>query len=136
MAIKFYDDEHKKAFNQLCEQMLNRKKESRLDEYHTAAAYLLTLDANCRRHLDDLFDFEGDGIKHKGIDKAWQTGTSKKTTRLAFNLWNGCYRDDGECEDGLPANPLYTPEEIFSCSYAGYFIEAIKLRFPDYTQEP
>lgn len=137
MAIKFYNDEHEKAFNQLCEQMLNRKKESRLDEYHTAAAYLLTLDKECRKHIDDLFNFEIDGIRPEGINKAWQTGTSLKTTRLAFNLWNGCTRDDDENgSHGMPASPLYTPEEIFSCSYAGYFIEAIKLRFPDYTQEP
>lgn len=126
----FYNDEHEKAFwNFLA------RAGKRFDSYHFSIAYLLTLDKECRKHLDDLFDFEDDGIKHKGIDKAWQTGTSKKTTRLAFNLWNGCYRDDGECEDGLPANPLYTPSEIFCSSYARYYYEGIKLRYPEYTGE-
>lgn len=125
---KFYNDNHEKAFWTFL-----ARAGKRFDSYHFSIAYLLTLDTECRKHLDDLFDFEIDGIKPEGINKAWQTGTSAKTTRLAFNLWNGFNRDDGECEDGLPASPLYTPAELFCTSYAPYYYEAIKLRYPEYT---
>lgn len=60
-----------------------------LDEYHTSAAYLLSLDVVCRKHTTELFDFYEDIICPEGLKKAWQTSTSSKTTRLLFNLWNG-----------------------------------------------
>lgn len=125
----FYNDDHEKAFwNFLA------RAGKRFDSYHFSIAYLLTLDKECRKHLDDLFNFEIDGIRPEGINKAWQTGTSLKTTRLAFNLWNCCTRDDDEngCH-GMPASPLYTPHELFCTSYAPYYYEAIKLRYPEYT---
>lgn len=122
----FYNDDHEKAFwNFLA------RAGKRFDSYHFSIAYLLTLDTVCRQHLDDLFNFEDDGIKPEGINEAWQTGTSLKTTRLAFNLWNGCNADDGESGNG--ASPLYTPAELFCTSYAPYYYEAIKLRYPEYT---
>ena len=69
------------------------------------------------------------------LHKAFQTGTSMKTTRLAFNLWNGCY-DDGETytnKDGyeteLPSS-YYTPDQIFNnAEYAPYYWQAIQIRF-------
>lgn len=126
---KFYNDDHEKAFWTFL-----ARAGKRFDSYHFSIAYLLTLDTECRKHLDDLFDFEIDGIKPEGIHKAWQTGTSAKTTRLAFNLWNGCTRDDDENgSHGMPASPLYTPAELFCTSYARYYYEAIKLRYPEYT---
>lgn len=122
---KFYNDDHEKAFWSFL-----ARAGKRFDSYHFSIAYLLTLDKECRKHLDDLFDFEGDGIKPEGINKSWQTGTSAKTTRLAFNLWNGC-NADGEDD----TSPLYTPAELFCTSYARYYYEAIKLRYPEYTGE-
>lgn len=125
--IIFKNRDHLKRFNSLCDRMENA------DPYHESIAYLLTLDAVCSQHIDDLFDFENDGIKPEGINKAWQTDTSKKTTRLAFNLWNCCTRDDDENgSHGMPASPLYTPAELFCTSYAKYYFEAIELRYPDY----
>lgn len=125
----FYNDDHEKAFWSFL-----ARAGKRFDSYHFSIAYLLTLDKVCRQHLDDLFNFEIDGIKPEGIHKAWQTGTSAKTTRLAFNLWNGCTRDDDEeGSHGIPASPLYTPAELFCTSYAPYYYEAIKLRYPEYT---
>ena len=107
----------------------------RLDCYHFSLAYLLALDKVLREHADEVFDFKEDGIKREGLHKAFQTGTSKKTTRLAFNLWNGCY-DDGETytnKDGykteLPSS-YYNPDQIFNnTEYATYYWEAIKIRF-------
>ncbi|MBO6085657.1 MAG: hypothetical protein J6P19_04595 [Acetobacter sp.] len=124
MDIKFYSQDHEKAFYSVCKRM------SGLDLYHFTLAYLLTLDNVTREHIDDLFSFEDDGIKPEGINKSWQTGTSAKTTRLAFNLWNGC-SSDGEDD----TSPLYTPGELFCCSYAPYYYEAIRIRYPEYTGE-
>ena len=96
---------------------------------------LLSLDKVLREHTDEVFDFKEDGIKREGLHKGFQTSTSMKTTRLAFNLWNGCY-DDGETytnKDGyeteLPSS-CYTPDQIFCCKdYAPYYWQAIRIRF-------
>ncbi|MDD4509461.1 MAG: DUF6075 family protein, partial [Oscillospiraceae bacterium] len=66
----------------------------------------------------------------EGLHCGWQTGTSKIICRLAFNLWNGyCYE---ECEDDQPVSAYYVTDNIFCCSYAEYFFEAIRLRYPEY----
>jgi hypothetical protein len=131
MEIKFMDDEHKQKFNEIGDKM------KCLDSYHLAVAYLFSLDTACREHINDVFDFGGDGIKPDGLFKGWQTSTSIRTTHLAFNLWNGyCY--DGETytdkqgyETDLPS-ARYTPDNIFCDGMAEYFFEAIKLRYPQY----
>ena len=125
----FHDEQHETTYNAICTRM------KYLDCYHRSLAYLLALDTVLREHIEAVFDFQEDGIKRDGLHKGFQTGTSKKTTRLAFNLWNGCY-DDGETytdKDGyeteLPSS-YYTPEQIFSCTeYAPYYWQAIQIRF-------
>ncbi len=51
-----------------------------------------------------------------------------KTTRLAFNLFtdNTLWTDESE---------HLSPVELFSCDYAPYYWQAIKIRFPQYTAE-
>lgn len=119
MAIKFFDTEHEKAYNEIC------KKMSYLDQYHAAVAYLFSLDTVCRKHVNDIFDFEDDSITPEGLKKPWQTNSSISTTRLAFNLWNGYFYN----EDGDPSR-YFTVDSIFCNSYAPYYVEALKLRFP------
>lgn len=126
--MMYYNIEHEEAYNNILGKMKYK------DCYHKSLAYLLSLDTVTRKHIDDLFNFKSSGIKRAGLHKAWQTGTSMKTTRLAFNLWNGCC-DDGETyiKDGyeteLPSS-RYTPEQIFSCvDYAPYYWQAVQLRF-------
>lgn len=129
VEIRFEDDEHEHKFDEICRKMKH------LDCYHLSLAYLLSLDKVLREHTDEVFDFQEDGIKREGLHKGFQTSTSMKTTRLAFNLWNGCY-DDGETytnKDGygteLPSS-YYTPDQIFCCKdYAPYYWQAIRIRF-------
>ena len=110
------------------------KESSRNDCYHTALAYLFALDKDCYEHLNDLFDFNSNGIKLEGLYHGWQTGTSRKTTRLAFNLWNGCVSEILSDNDKEPViSPYFAVDEIFCCSFAPYYYEAIKLRYPEYT---
>lgn len=115
----FYDNDHKTAYDKICEKM------NHLDCYHRSLAYLLALDTVCREHVEDVFDYTEDGIKTNGLEKAWQTGTSKRTTRLAFNLWNGfCCGEDGKQSSD------YTPESLFVyADYAPYYWQAVQIRF-------
>jgi len=118
MKIVFMDWKHKNTFFEF----LNKMRRS--DVYHDSVAYLLSLDLVCREHIEDIFDFEEDIIKLDCFNISWQTGTSSNTIRLAFNLWNGC------CSEFNPV--FYSVHEIFCCSYAPYYVEALKLRFPEY----
>lgn len=126
--IKFYDDEHELTYNKIMRKMASD------DCYHQTAAYLLALDSVCRQHISDMFNFEEDVIIPECLRKPWQTGTSKKTTRLALNLWNG-YQSEGEPLAEEQISPNYTPEHIFACSYAPYYWQAIRLRYSEYTNE-
>ena len=126
--MKFYDEEHKAKYEEFCEKM------KYLDCYHHSLAYLLALDRVCRQHTADIFDFDEDKIKLSALHQSYQTGTSLKTTRLAFNLWNGCFDDGAEYTDKdgyqvpLPSR-FYSVEQIFSSEYAPFYYEAVKIRF-------
>ncbi len=116
--VQFKDREHEDNYYTVLEKMKST------DCYHKAVAYLLTLDSVCKKHINDVFDFKEDIIKPDGLHTAWQTGTSVKTTRLAFNLWN-TFIESGE-------EKRFTPDEIFTSSYTKYYFEAIKLRYPEH----
>lgn len=117
--MKFYNKEHKERYEDVLSRMTST------DNYHTSVAYLMSLDDNCYKHINDLFDFEDDSIKADGLNKAWNTSTTLKVIRLAFNLWNGyCYDDNDEVDSN------FCVDNIFNCSYAEYFYQAIKLRYP------
>lgn len=106
------------------EDVLSRMR--RDDAYHRSAAYLMAL---VPLHYDDVFDFKGDAIKHDGLYTPWQTHSSRKTTRLMFNLWNGCHQDRA-AEEPEKTSMYYAVDEIFSnWEYASAFMEAIKIRF-------
>lgn len=122
--MEFRDQKHEKLYDEICSRMKN------LDDYHKSLAYLLALDAVCREHISDIFDLNEDGIRPACITASWQTGTSQKTCRLAFNLWNG-RTSDGENDS---ASPYYAVDEIFDCEYAPYYWQAVKLRYPQYTE--
>ena len=131
MDIIFKDSKHETVYNDICSRM------KYLDCYHRSLAYLLSLDTVLCEHIEGVYDFQEDGIKPEGLNKGFQTGTSKKTTRLAFNLWNNYY-DDGETfidkdgiEESLPS-ANYSPAYLFCCEYAKYYVEALKIRFPEW----
>ena len=54
---------------------------------------------------------------------------------MALNLWNHSimYDSEEDLENGHISKE-YAPSEIFCCSYAPYFWDAIKIRYPDYTR--
>jgi len=71
------------------------------------------------------------------INAGWQTSGSMRVTRLAFNLFTDCaataYSDD-DYPDVVELK-YYSVSDIFCCEYAPYFIEAIKLRYPEFMKE-
>ena len=129
--IKFRDEQHEKNYNFILDMM------SYSDIERKALAYLFALDTVCFEHIRDLYDFSDNCILLSGLDKGWQTGTSGRTTRLAFNLYNG-YCSDGETyigSDGTPdslPSAYYSPAYLFCCEYAKYYVEALKIRFPEW----
>lgn len=63
------------------------------------------------------------------------TSGSAKIVRMAFNLYcNNTPSIDAhkDAEEQLRECKEYTVEELFSCEYARYFWEAIKIRYPEY----
>ena len=71
-----------------------------------ALIYTLGIDDDCRSHFNRLYDTNTNCIRPEGLREGWQTGASKRITRLAYNLytWEIAEGDD-------PA--AYTPYEIF-----------------------
>lgn len=121
MIIEFYDYDHEKAYANMCSKICLHSN----DVYHSSLFYLLTLDEVCRKHLNEIYDFEDDCIIPSALNKPWQTSHSLATIRLAFNLWNGyCYGDEGEISRCFSVN------SIFGNCYSLYYIEALKLRYP------
>lgn len=118
--IRFRDEEHERFYVQ----MLEERQCS--DSYHRALFYTLGISKDTRSHVRDLFDFSNGGIKPESLSASWQTGSSIRVCRLAFNLWNGWTEAGGE--------RYSTPHELFDCSFALYFFEAIRLRYPNYCQ--
>lgn len=92
------------------------------DRERQSLFYLLSLLEETRKNIDDLYNFKDDRIKFEGLNKGWQTGGTTKITKLAFNLYNGWYGDDGED---------YSPLHLFNVSDDNrkYLLEAIKIRF-------
>lgn len=125
--MKFRNQEHKDR----CYALLGKMTSN--DCYHQAAAYLMTLDDVLNKHISEIYDINQRTINSALIQAPWQTGTSKKTFRLLLNLWNGVYNDSRTLRS--ESSKYYVPDEIFNSSYAPYYWEAIKLRFPWYIDD-
>lgn len=125
MAV-FRNDTHKRRYNEVLKRM------KRKDNYHQAAAYLIALDSELYRHINEVFDFDNGSIFVSGLaTRAWQTGGSVKTTHLLLNLWNSSMADFDD-NDKIDRDSLrqYSVDEIFSSGLAVWYFEAVKLRFP------
>lgn len=129
--MKFINKEHENFFYNALKQY--QALGSHVDCYATSLFYLLGLSDDTRRNFKTVFNMKERGIIPEGLHQGWQTGTSIKICRLAFNLWNGyCYDLDEESNDEPQVSDHYVTDNIFCCSYAEYFFEAIRLRYPEY----
>lgn len=123
--MKFINEIHRRFY----EDCINRTN-SHSDPYRKALFYTLGLTDETRRYINSLYDFEERGVSFEGLFQPWQTGTSLKVTRMAFNLYNGFAGDTGENKTDEPEQ--YTPDNLFCTGLAVYFFEAVKLRYPEY----
>lgn len=116
--VRFVDSEHERFYMNML------KRADRQDAYHRAFFYTAGIADETRRYIHDVFDFADRRIKPEGLEQPWQTGSTSRLCRLAFNLWNGWTEDGNE--------RLSTPYELFDCTYAPFFLEAIRMRYPEY----
>lgn len=80
-----------------------------------------------RANIRQMFDFQQDCIEPDGMHGGWQTSGTVRVCQLAFNLWNGY--------SGERRGDEYTPYDLFCCEFAPYFMEGIKLRYPEHCRE-
>lgn len=97
------------------------------DCYHRAFFYVMGIAAETRANISQMFDFKADCIVPEGMHGGWQTSGTVKVCCLAFNLWNN-YVEEGR-------EKSFTPEDIFCCEFAPYFMEGIKIRYAEYWRE-
>lgn len=105
------------------------------DVYHKALIYCLGMDEETRNHVDSIYDFKSGCVKTECLYEGWQNSISIKTVRIAFNLYcnsTPSVFDVKDAESKLRECSCYTVEDLFCCSYAKYFWEAIKIRYPEY----
>lgn len=128
----FIDNEHEKFYNERLKELQNYGK---TDVYYRSLIYTLGICETTRENFERIFSIKKGEININSINAAFQTSTSAKTTRMAFSLWNRCmYDSEMDLENGKMSSK-YNPSEIFCCSYAPYFYEGIKIRYPEYVKE-
>ena len=127
--MKFINDEHEKFWDEKSFILLKNKK---TDVYYKSIVYTLGICETTRSNFDKIFSIENGEININSINSAFQTGTSEKVTRMAFSLWNRCNYDSDKDRQNGKVSEYYNPSEIFCCSYAPYFVEALKIRYPEY----
>lgn len=108
------------------------------DNYLKALIYTVGICPDTRRRWQSFYDEVKRSIKLEVINEGWQTGTSSKVTRLAYQLYtdgtptaNTYDEQDRETQDFKECS-RYSVSDIFCCEYAPFFVEAIKLRYPEY----
>lgn len=130
--IKFMDKYHEEFFNK---KIMEAERYGKTDIYYKALIYTLSICESTREHFAEIFNIETSEINLDCIHTGWQTSTSMKVTRMALNLWNHSLMFDSEEDlEKEIISEHYAPSEIFCCSYAPYFWEAIKIRYPEYTE--
>lgn len=128
--IKFNGEEHERFYNEYL------KKCRYIDAYHQALVYTLGICEDTRKNFNSIYDIKSGLVKTECLRQGWITSGSARVIRIAFNLYcNGTpsvndYEDDHE--EALLECRRYTAEDLFCCSYAIYFAEALKIRYPEY----
>ena len=107
------------------------------DCYLKALIYTLGVCPDTRRHFDSLYDAKSETIVPDAIRCEWQTSSSLKVTRLAFQLFTDSTPSAflGPDKPDFDECRRHSVSDIFCCGYAPYFVQAIKLRYPEYMRK-
>lgn len=130
--MNFIDNNHKIFWS---EKYKIIEKYGKVDVYYKSLIYTLGICEVTREHFLEIFDIKNGEINIDCINYSWQTNTSSKVVRLAFSLWNTCNYDSTEDCEKNRLSKLYNISEIFSCSYAPFFVESIRIRYPEYFKD-
>ena len=128
----FANEEHKKFYYEKLAQAGYQ------DCYHMALIYILGISEDTRKHFRQIYDIKSGCIKTECLHQGWLTSSSIKVVRLAFNLYTDGTPDVdgyGSSDEQVSECRRYSVGDIFCCSYAMYFWEGIKLRYPEYCQK-
>lgn len=105
------------------------------DTYHKALVYSLGIDQETRKHIREIYNFDTGCADTRCLRAGWQTSQSRKTVRLAFDLYcnstPSVYDYENE-QDQIMEARSYAVSGLFCCGYAQYFWEAVKIRYPEY----
>ena len=134
-----YSDVHNACFADNEHFVFYTEQSARLnpDRYLKALIYTLGICPDTRRRFELIYDVNEMCIVPEILNSGWQTSSSLKVTRLAFQLFTDTTPsaflfsdkpDVVECK-------RYSVSDIFCCGYAPYFVEAIKIRYPGYMRE-
>lgn len=118
--IKFKDKKHEANYKHF----LKKANVNQSDNERKALLYILSLYEDIRGRIEDVYNFKESQIRNEGLNKPWQTGSTVRATRLAFNLYNGwCGFTDDELSE-------YTPKNLFcDLENLDYLLLAVKIRF-------
>ncbi len=109
------------------------------DAYHKALIYTLGICNDTRRNIDSIYDFKSGMINVDSLAAGWQTSGSLNVCRMAFNLYTNAMpsadEDTMEKDELKLECSLYSVEDLFACSYAPYFYQAICIRYLEYTKD-
>lgn len=129
--IVFISEKHKEFY-------YDKLKEVRYqDVYHKALIYTLGINDDTRNNINRVYDFKEGLVNPECLHDGWQTSGSLRVVRMAFNLYcNGTPSLDlfDKEEEKIRECRMYSPEELFCCSYAPYFWQAIQIRYPEYAE--
>ena len=117
----YYDDNHRQAFKTAVEKRGDYKP---VDSYDVSLLYLLTATEPTRANLSRMYNFITGEIEPETINEGFQTGTSVRLSRLAFNLFNG-YVEEAQSK-------MYSPYYLFDASIKEIMLQAIQLRYTPY----
>lgn len=127
--IVFISEEHRKFYYEKLQLVRYQ------DVYHRALVYCLGISNDTRNHVDRIYDFESGFVNPDCLHDGWQTSGSVKVVRMAFNLYcNGTpsVSDEMIPEEQVKECRLYNVEELFCCTYAPFFWQAVQIRYPEY----
>lgn len=88
--LRFVNELHRERFYKLVE----KSTISLQDKERVPLFFLLSIFGETYSNVDDLYDFNKNLIKIKGLNESWQTGGTRKMSILAFNLYNGYIHEE------------------------------------------
>ncbi len=129
LQITFQDTLHRDFFLQCLQ------KYGSTDVRHMTLFYCLGISPDIRKQIESIYDFHTGKVQTGCLLAGCFSGSCEKALRLAFSLYMDALPGmdgDMDTEEKLEESRLYAAHNLFDCEYAGYFWQALQLRYPEY----